>query len=70
MLGRRAVVGASICALAATGGGIGVAATHGSSNASTPKVHKLVRHDVVQRQHSSQLGHCHHDGTAATAAGV
>jgi hypothetical protein len=70
MLGRRAVVGASIVAFAVTGGGIAVAATHGSSHAQTPKMHKVVRQGAVLRQHSTPFGHCHHDGAAPTAANV
>ena len=70
MLGRRAVVGASIAAFAVTGGGIAVAATHGSSPASTPKVHHATRQHQGLRQNHVRLGHCHHDGAAPAAADV
>jgi hypothetical protein len=36
MLGRRAVVGATVALFAVTGGGAALAATHGSSHASKP----------------------------------
>jgi hypothetical protein len=70
MLGRRAVVGVSIVAFAATGGGIAVAAAHGSSHASTPKVHRMAPQHRGLRQYHVQLGHCHHDGAAPSAANV
>jgi hypothetical protein len=70
MLGRRAVVGASIVAFAVTGGGIAMAATHGSSHASTPKVRHVTRQHPGLRQYHVQLGHCHHDGAAPAAADV
>jgi hypothetical protein len=70
MLGRRAVVGASIVAFAVTGGGIALGATHGSSHASTPKVRHVIRQHQGLRQNQVHLGHCHHDGAAMTAANV
>lgn len=70
MLGRRAVVGASMVAFAVIGGGIAPAATHDSSPASTPKVRHVTRQHTGLRQNHVLLGHCHHDGAAPAAADV
>ena len=67
MLGHRAAVLIAIPSLAAFGGGVALAAGHGSSHSSKPQVHKVVRPhkagpNVVRSEH-----HCHFSGQATAS---
>jgi hypothetical protein len=59
MLGHRAAVAAGAVVLAVTGGGVALAASHGSSHSSKPATHVTPKQKPaarsLQRTHS---GHC------------
>jgi hypothetical protein len=68
MLGRRAAVGLSAAVLAVTGGGVGLAATHGSSHGSKPQVVPKHRSAPAQvRAHATLRAehHCSHSATTS-----
>lgn len=69
MLGRRAVIGTSIVALAIAGGGGAIAASHGSSPSTKPKVQKMApRHVVVKAKAKARSGHhCSHSGNISAS---
>jgi hypothetical protein len=69
MLGRRAVVGISAAVLAVTGGGVGFAATHGSSHVSKPQV--VPKHHSAPAQartHATPRAEHHCSHSAPTSA--
>jgi hypothetical protein len=73
MLGRRAAIGTSIAVLAIAGGGGAIAASHGSSPSTKPKVHKVVPHQaVVKKATVGKAGvrsghHCSHTGNISAS---
>jgi hypothetical protein len=77
MLGRRAAIGTSIAVLAVAGGGGAIAASHGSSPSTKPKVHKVVPHLAVVKKATvkSTVGkagvrsghHCSHQGNISAS---
>jgi hypothetical protein len=66
MLGRRVAVGASIVVLAVSGGSA-LAATHGSSHSSKPKVHKVVRPHKAGPNVAHGEHHCPLSGNASAS---
>jgi hypothetical protein len=74
MLGRRAAIGAASLVLAATGGGVAYAATHGGASHARPAVkpHVTPKPRTPQRVLPRSGGRCHHDGAmmAPTAAAL
>jgi hypothetical protein len=70
MLGRRAAVGVSAAVLAVTGGGVALAATHGSSHSSKPQVTPKRHSAPAQSKPAAAVPraehHCSH--SAQTAA--
>jgi hypothetical protein len=69
MLGRRAAIGTSIAVLAVAGGGGAIAASHGSSPSTKPKVHKVTpSHVVVKAKAKVRSGHhCSHQGNISAS---
>jgi hypothetical protein len=73
MLGRRAVLGTSIVALAIAGGGGAIAASHDSSPSTKPKVHKVVPHQAVVKKVGVKNAkvrsghHCSHTSNIASS---
>ncbi|HEX6761343.1 MAG TPA: hypothetical protein VF094_00945 [Gaiellaceae bacterium] len=68
MLGRRAAVVAGTVVVAVTGGGVALAANHGSSHSSKPATHATSRHysaGSMQRMHGN--GSCPHMGGSSSS---
>ncbi|HEY7398719.1 MAG TPA: hypothetical protein VH538_10475 [Gaiellaceae bacterium] len=68
MLGRRAVVATCTVALAVTGGGVALAANHGSSHSSKPATHAMPRQysaGSMQRSHGN--GNCPNMGGSSSS---
>ena len=66
MLGRRAAVGLSVAFLAAFGGGVALAATHGSSH-STAKPHATTTQQKPSQSPPRMHHNCPHMGSSSTA---
>ncbi len=70
MLGRRAAVAAATAVVAVTGGGVALAANHGSSNSSKPATHATPKHYSGMRssQGSHGSGNCPNMGGGSSSS--
>jgi hypothetical protein len=67
MLGRRAAVAAGTVALAVTGGGVALAANHGSSNGSKPATHPSKHYSMMRSTQNHQGGNCPNMGGGSSS---
>lgn len=68
MLGRRAAVAACTVVVAVTGGGVALAANHGSSGSSKPATHATPKHYAgPQSMRSHGSGNCPNMGGSSSS---
>ena len=68
MLGRRAAVVASVTLAAVTGGGVALAANHGSSHSSKPATHATsMQYSAKSMQRSHGTGNCPNMGGSSSS---
>jgi hypothetical protein len=68
MLGRRAAVVAGTAVLAVTGGGVALAANHGSSNGSKPATHPSKHYSMMRSTQGHSGGDCPNMGGPTAVA--
>ncbi len=70
MLGRRAAVAAGTVVLAVTGGGVALAANHGSSHGSKPATHSSKNYSMMRSTQGHQGGDCPNMGGGGSSSGT